>query len=107
MARYGYLFCQTCSEQIFLGKWLREGNVGFGFAHGTLGGSEGRDSPALGRKVLRFIARHMDHKLLSASDEGGLAEDLFESNEYVDADDVYDSVALDADPKHWESPRKS
>ena len=107
MARYGYLFCKTCSEYVFLGKWLREGNVGFGFWHGTLGAGEGRDSPALGRKALRFIARHMDHELASASDEGGLADEFFESDSYLDADGVYDAVALEADPKHWKSPRKA
>ena len=36
MARYGFLYCATCKEEIFLGKWLQEADRGIGFWHGQL-----------------------------------------------------------------------
>jgi hypothetical protein len=96
LARYGYLYCVTCKEEIFLGKWLRECDRGIGFWHGELCPEGVADAPALGRKVLRFIARHMDHDLVAAS-EGGRADAIIETGEYRDADDEYDELAQRAD----------
>ena len=94
MARYGFLYCVPCKEEIFLGKWLRtEANVGIGFWHGLLCREGEADGAALGRKALRFLARHMDHELLVASDEGGKADALIETEEYRDVDDFYDAWA--------------
>ena len=105
MATYGYLVCKTCREFIFLGKWLhRADDKGFGFWHGTLCGPDERDGASLGRKALRFIARHMDHDLMAAS-EGRRADSINESVEYVCADDIYDAVAKQPDPEDWPSPR--
>jgi hypothetical protein len=100
MARYGFLICRDCREHIFLGKWLRtDEDVGLGFWHGTLCGADEPDSALLGRKVLRFVARHMDHELLAASDEGGRADHVLDSDEYISADEVYDSVAQASRPQ--------
>lgn len=96
MSVYGYLCCVTCKEEIFLGKWLHEGDRGVGFWHGQLCPEDLSDAAALGRKALRFIARHMDHDLIAASD-GGRADALFESGDYRDADDEYDKLAQQAD----------
>ena len=93
MARYGSLYCVTCKEEVFLGKWLRnDDDEGVGFWHGKLCPEGVADAPALGRKVLRFIARHMDHDLLAGSDEGGRADAIMEG-EYRDVDDEYDELA--------------
>ena len=74
----GFLCCATCKEGV-LGKWLRDDDGGcVGFWHGPLCPAGIADSPALGRKVLRFLARHMDHDLLAASDEGGRADAIIE-----------------------------
>jgi hypothetical protein len=75
------------------------------FWHGTLSPNE-RDGPLLGRKVLRFVARHMDHDMVAMSDEGGRADAILESGEYVDADDVYDKVAAARDPVSWSDPKQ-
>ena len=108
MATYGFVICQTCREHIFLGKWLRRnGDVGLGFWHGELCGPNERDSALLGRKALRFLARHMDHDLLAGSDNGGRATAIVNSEEYLDADDTYDSVAREHDPEDWQSPTRS
>ena len=105
MATYGFIICQTCREHIFLGKWLRRGDDrGFGFWHGTLCGPNERDSADLGRKALRFLARHMNHDLVVGSDHGGRATVFLDSGEYVDADGVYDSVARENEPEDWPSP---
>jgi hypothetical protein len=94
MGVYGHLFCKECKEFIFLGKWLRTGHdFGLGFWHGKLCGEHGADSLALGRKALRFIARHMNHQLTAASDTGGLAENLFGEG-YLNVDDEYDAFAM-------------
>lgn len=94
MARYGYLCCVTCKEEIFLGKWLRDDDGrGTGFWHGQLCPEGVADAPALGRKALRFIARHMDHDLIAASDEGGRADAVMEGAEYRGADNEYDALA--------------
>ena len=94
MARYGYLYCVTRKEEIFLGKWLRDDDGrGIGSWHGQLCPEGVADSPALGRKVLRFIARHMNHDLLAASDEGGRADAIIESDGFRKADDEYDELA--------------
>jgi hypothetical protein len=96
VARYGFLFCKTCKEFIFLGKWLRAaGDRGFGFWHGELC-PNGADSLELGRKALRFIAAHMDHELLAGSDDGGLADPVVNGEEYRSADDEYDDLAYEA-----------
>ncbi len=99
MATYGFVICQTCREHVFLGKWLRRDGQGFGFWHGTLCGPDERDSAVLGRKALRFLARHMNHDLVVGSDDGGRATVFLDSDEYVDADDVYDSVARRTNPR--------
>jgi len=106
MARYGYLCCKECREYIFLGKWLRsEDDRGFGFWHGSLS-PEVRDGLLLGRKALRFVARHMDHDLLAMSDEGGRADSIWDTNQYVKADDVYDEVAAAPEPVSWSDPER-
>jgi hypothetical protein len=98
LARYGHLYCVTCKEEIFLGKWLRDDDdQGIGFWHGQLCPEGIADAPALGRKVLRFIARHMDHDMLAASDEGGRADAIIEAGEYRDADNEYDERARPGD----------
>ena len=56
-----------------------------------------RGLAGLGRKVLRFLARHMDHDLLAASDEGGRADAIIEAGDYRDADGEYDEGAMRAD----------
>lgn len=94
MARYGYLVCTVCKEEIFLGKWLRtNSDEGIGFWHGTLCKPGESDSLLLGRKVLRFVARHMDHELFAASDEGGRMDAINKSGGYADMDEKYDSLA--------------
>jgi hypothetical protein len=98
LARYGFLYCATCKEGVLLGKWLRDDDGGgVGFWHGRLCPEGIADSPALGRKVLRFLARHMDHDLLTASDEGGRADAIIEAGDYRDADDEYDEGAMRSD----------
>jgi hypothetical protein len=108
MATYGFIVCKACREHIFLGKWVRrEGYVGVGFWHGQLCEPDERDSKLLGRKALRFLARHMDHDILVGSDDGGAATDIVNSEEYVDADDIYDAIAREDEPEDWPSPRHS
>jgi hypothetical protein len=96
MALYGFLCCATCKEVIFLGKWLHEGDRGVGFWHEQLCPERLSDAPTLGRKALRFIARHMDHDLIAAS-EGGRADAIIEAGEYRDVDGEYDGLAQKAD----------
>jgi hypothetical protein len=104
MGVYGHLFCKTCKEQIFLGKWLREDGLGFGFWHGMLCRDAGADSLALGRKALRFIARHLNHEVIAGSDTGGLSEELFEEG-YLCVDEEYDAIAvLDEVPASFLDP---
>lgn len=107
MATYGFIICKTCREHIFLGKWLRRDDIGFGFWHGQLCGPDERDSKLLGRKALRFLARHMNHDLLTGTDDGGSATAILDSGEYVDADDIYDSIAREDKPEDWPSPARS
>lgn len=106
MSTYGFIFCRTCREYIFLGKWLRRDH-GIGFWHGLLCGPDEPDSKLLGRKALRFLARHLDHEVGAGSDDGGSATAILHSDEYVDADDVYDSIAREDKPDDWPSPQRS
>jgi hypothetical protein len=93
MSVYGYLYCRTCHVQIWLGKWLREtDNRGFGFWHRGLCAEDASDSPALGRKALRFLARHMNHELAAAA-EGELSNMIEGSADYRSVDDEYDEWA--------------
>ncbi len=93
MARYGHLICKTCNEEIFLGKWLQENNEGVGFWHGELCQEGEADSHLLGKKVLRFIAKHMDHELVAASDEGGVYDSYVEYYYPEDVDETWDDIA--------------
>ena len=93
MAQYGHIIWKTCNEEILLGKWLcNENNEGIGFWHGELCKEGESDSHLLGKKVLRFIAKHMNHELLSASDEGGLYDEYVDQNNPIDNDDYWDEI---------------
>ncbi|MEN6493135.1 MAG: hypothetical protein ABFD16_02480, partial [Thermoguttaceae bacterium] len=85
----GFLACQDCREIISLGKWLHDENgEGIGFSHDKLGQEEKANSPRLGDKALKFLARHLDHQLLAGSDGGGLIDKRLRS-EYRDVDEEY------------------
>ena len=104
MSVHGHLFCKDCKERIFLGKWLRSDGLGFGFWHGSLCPEGVADSLALGRKALRFLARHLNHELIAGSDTGGLSDELSEQG-YLVVDDEYDAMAvLEEVPSAFLSP---
>jgi hypothetical protein len=96
MATYAHIYCKTCKEEIFLGKWVRsDDDRGVGFWLGDLDPEGKINAAPLGRKVLRFLATHINHEVVVASDDGGLADSLDESGEYRNMDDEYEAEATD------------
>ena len=97
MAIYGKLICRTCKEEIFLGKWLRnKQEEGIGFWHGKLCKEGEADSHLLGKKALRFLAKHINHEIAIYTDDNKeyleITEDYtFEQTEQID--DFWDDRA--------------
>lgn len=88
--RSGFLACQDCREIISLGKWLHDENGdGIGFRDDRRCREGDDNSPRLGEKALKFIARHMDHQLLAGSDAGGLIDQRLR-DWYRDVDEEYE-----------------
>ncbi len=62
MSVSAHIFCRTCKEQLWLGKWLRDRDGGFGFWINQL------PYETLGLRVLNFLARHTNHEVQILSD---------------------------------------